>query len=213
MQDIVFTRTAFRLTDKLHEDYPEALSKLSNGHPYDMSTNIFDRLPDVFFDLEPKDKHEYIGILGRENGERVIKYIRKDYVNTPNNLYKFKVYMSSANGNGVFGETLTMPVVFGPSIGATETFISIGAFNSEGEAKNVITYIRTKYMRAMLNVLKTTQHLTPDVWKYVPIQNFSAESDIDWTRSLSEIDAQLYEKYDLSKDEIDFIESHVKEME
>ena len=50
MENTVMTRTAYRLTDKLHEDHPEAISQLSKGHSYDMSTNIFDRLPQVFFD-------------------------------------------------------------------------------------------------------------------------------------------------------------------
>ena len=48
MDKIVVTRTAYRLTEKLHQEHPEALSQLSKGHPYDMSTNIFDRLPQVF---------------------------------------------------------------------------------------------------------------------------------------------------------------------
>ncbi len=213
MQGIVVTRTAFRLTEKLHEDFPDALSKLSTGHPYDMSTNIFDRLKKIFYDKKPNDGAEYVCILGRESGCRVKKYIRKEYVNTPQNLYSYKVYISSANGNGVFGESLTMPVVYGPGVGATETFISIGSFDKENEANNVVKYIKTKYLRAMLNILKTTQHLTPDVWKYVPLQDFTYKSDIDWSKSVSEIDMLLYKKYGLSQEEIDFIEKNVKEME
>ena len=64
----------------------------------------------------------------------------------------------------------------------------------------------------MLGVLKITQHLTPSVWKYVPLQDFTASSDIDWTKSVHDIDLQLYRKYGLSKEEIDFIETNVKEM-
>ena len=64
----------------------------------------------------------------------------------------------------------------------------------------------------MIGVLKTTQHLTPIVWKYVPLQDFTANSDIDWSKSVHEIDLQLYCKYGLDDKEIEFIESHVKEM-
>lgn len=64
----------------------------------------------------------------------------------------------------------------------------------------------------MLGVLKTTQDLTPDKWKYVPLQDFTSSSDIDWSKSIHEIDQQLYKKYGLSDDEIAFIESNVKEM-
>lgn len=64
----------------------------------------------------------------------------------------------------------------------------------------------------MLGVLKTTQDLTPDKWKYVPLQDFSALSDIDWSKSIHEIDLQLYHKYNFSNEEITFIEENVKEM-
>ena len=65
----------------------------------------------------------------------------------------------------------------------------------------------------MLGVLKTTHHITPKVWKYVPLQDFTSQSDIDWSKSIPEIDEQLYDKYGLSPEEIEFIETHVKEME
>ena len=60
--------------------------------------------------------------------------------------------------------------------------------------------------------LKVTQDNKKRTWKNVPLQDFTINSDIDWTKSISEIDQQLYKKYNLSLDEIDFIETHVKEM-
>ena len=72
--------------------------------------------------------------------------------------------------------------------------------------------IKAKMVRALLGILKTTQDVTPDKWKYVPIQDFTEFSDIDWKKSVHEIDLQLYRKYKLSKEEIDFIENNVKEM-
>ena len=64
----------------------------------------------------------------------------------------------------------------------------------------------------MLDVLKTTQDITGDKFKYVPLQDFTSSSDINWSKSIHEIDLQLYQKYGLDKKEIDFIETHVKEM-
>ena len=61
-------------------------------------------------------------------------------------------------------------------------------------------------------MLKVTQHNSPDKWKYVPLQDFTSTSDIDWSRTIPDIDQQLYKKYGLSNDEINFIETHVKEM-
>lgn len=212
MDKFVITRTAYRLTEKLHQEHPEAISQLSKGHPYDLSTNIFDRLPQIFFDDMPNDGKEYIQILGRENNQRVYKYIFAAYVNQPKNLNKYKIFLPSGNGNGTFGETLTAPVLGIPAVGSTETFISLGCFDTEKEAENLLKYIKCKFTRAMLNVLKITQHLTPDVWKYVPLQDFSSLYDIDWSKSIHEIDQQLYKKYGLTDKEIQFIETNVKEM-
>ena len=212
MDKIVITRTAYRLSEKLHQEHPEALSQLSKGHPYDMSTNIFDRLPQIFFANKPNDGKGYIQILGREGNQRVYKYVLGEYVNEPQNLHKYKVFLPSGNGNGTFGESLTTPLIGIPGVGSTETFISIGCFETENEAMNLLKYIKSKFARAMLNVLKITQHLTPDVWKYVPLQDFTSSSDIDWSKSIHEIDLQLYKKYGLSEEEITFIETNVKEM-
>lgn len=65
----------------------------------------------------------------------------------------------------------------------------------------------------MLGVLKVTQDNTRSKWRFVPLQDFSASSDIDWSKSVADIDSQLYSKYGLSDEEIEFIESHVKSMD
>ena len=213
MSDIVVTRTAYRFTDKMHEDHPEALAQLSNGHPYDVSTNIFERLPQVFFDEKPNDGKDYIRILGREDNARVMKYVRRDYIRPVVNLDDYKVFLSKANGTGAFGETLTLPIVGEPGVGNTETFISIGKFATLFEAKAVSKYVATRFARALLGVLKTTQDITPEKWKFVPLQNFSELSDIDWSLSIDEIDALLCKKYKLSAAERDFIHDKVKPME
>ena len=209
---IVITRTAYRMTNKMHEDNPEAISKLSDGHAYDMSTNIFERLPQIFYDIKPEDEYEYIRILGRENNGRVYKWVRREYVNTPKNLDKYKIFMPKANGIGTLGEVLSSPIICEPLIGATETFISIGFFEVREEAESALKYIKTKFVRTLLSILKTTQDITPEKWKYVPLQDFTSKSDIDWTKPISMIDQQLYKKYGLEQEEIDFIEKNVKEM-
>lgn len=63
-----------------------------------------------------------------------------------------------------------------------------------------------------MGILKITQDNTKSKWEKVPLQDFTSHSDIDWSQSIPDIDKQLYKKYGLSQDEIDFIESHVKEM-
>ena len=76
-----------------------------------------------------------------------------------------------------------------------------------------LKYFKTKFFRAMLGVKKVTHHCPPTVWKMIPLQDFTSQSDIDWSKSIPEIDKQLYDKYSLSPEEIEFIETHVKEME
>lgn len=147
-----------------------------------------------------------------ENNKRVGKYIRKDYVQNKNNLNKYKVFVTQANGTGMLGESLSSPFVAKPDTGATETYISIGAFESIKSAENVLKYIKTKFVRVMLGILKTTQNGNKDVWRLVPMQDFSVEKDINWSESVANIDKQLYKKYNLSSKEIKFIEEKVQAM-
>lgn len=65
----------------------------------------------------------------------------------------------------------------------------------------------------MLGTLKITQDNKKSTWANVPMQDFSENSDIDWSKSIHEIDLQLYKKYNLSNEEIQFIESRVQSME
>ena len=77
----------------------------------------------------------------------------------------------------------------------------------------MIIYIKTKFARSLFGVLKVTQDITPTKFKYVPLQDFTSSSDIDWSKSVYEIDLQLYDKYGLTAEERNFIETHVKEMD
>lgn len=218
MNSIVISRTSYRLTDKMHQDHPDAIQQLSNGHAYDMSTNIFRLLPNVFYDTMPNDSNSYIQIIGRDGNMRCCKYIRREYVNTVCNLDKFKVYISKADGAaGTLGHPIPARIIgkaeiAEPMVGFTESFIGIGLFNTKAEASSAQKYICSRFARVLLGVLKTTQDITPEKWKWVPIQDFTDQSDIDWSTSVSAIDQQLYKKYSLTGEEISFTETHVKEM-
>ncbi|CCI86011.1 restriction endonuclease [Lactobacillus pasteurii DSM 23907 = CRBIP 24.76] len=224
MTDICVSSSAYHFTEKLHVDHPEILEKriivngkerplLSKGHEYDLKSSIFEKLPDIFLDKRVENYESYAEILGRDATGRSKKYIEQRYINTPKNFKVYKIFLPKADGNGSFGETLTKPEIEGPFVGATETFYSVGLCSSLEEINNVLKYIKSKFSRALLSVLKITQDVNPGKWKYVPLQDFTPNSDIDWTKSIPEIDQQLYKKYDLSPEEIDFIETHVKEMD
>ena len=212
MISIMVTSYAYHLLDKLYEDHPELKGHMSSGHDYDFKSNIFDRLPEVFFSDKPDDGKEYIEIVGRLNDQRINKFIRRDYVNNVVNLDKYKVFMSRAIGRGDLGEAITGTFVAEPGVGATETFVSAGAFDTKIEAENLEKYIKSKFSRFLLAARKVTQTMSPGKWEFVPLQDFTSHSDIDWTQSIHNIDQQLYKKYGLDDQEIAFIESHVKEM-
>lgn len=178
-----------------------------------IAPSAFERMPDLFTDEKPNDGNEYIQIYGNMKSERCYKWIRKSYVKEVDNLYKYKVLVPKANGSGAIGEVLSTPLIGTPLIGYTETYISVGATDDIAEAQAILKYIKTKFARTMLGILKVTQNNPKSTWKYVPLQNFTENSDIDWTKSISEIDKQLYSKYGLSKEEIDFIETKVSAME
>ena len=212
IMEIVYPRTVYRLTETMHKDYPKAITKLSDGHAYDMSSNIFERLPEIFFDKKPTDNDKYIRIHGRINNARTYKYIKRKYVNNVDNLEFYKVLLPQANGSGVFGEIIAEPTIEEPMTGTTETFISFGKYSELYNARANAKYLKTKFARMLLSMLKVTQNGNKPVWKMVPLQDFSKASDIDWSQSIPKIDQQLYKKYGLSDAEIAFIESHVKEM-
>ena len=86
-------------------------------------------------------------------------------------------------------------------------------YTQETSATNLSNYLRTRFARFLLSMAKISQHGTSKTYRFVPTQDFTADSDIDWSKTISEIVAQLYAKYNLTAEEIAFIESKVKEME
>lgn len=220
---IVNSRTEYRLTEAVHHDCPfaryqenasgENIGRLSKGHDFDMSSNIFDRLPEIFHSEMPQDGDEYLRMIGRSENKRTTRYVRRKYINHVANLDSYKLFINQANGVGVFGETIAAPIVAMPGEAHTETFLSIGEFQTEAEACAAKKYLYTKFLRVLLGVLKVTQNGNKPVWRCIPLQDFTPNSDIDWSQSVADIDRQLYIKYGLNDDEIAFIESHVKEMD
>jgi len=155
-----------------------------------------------------------VAVIGVIKNKRYWRYIDKQFVDLDHeNLMKWKVIIPRANGRGVLGEIFSSPIVIAPNQGYTQTFIGIGAFDTEQEANNLLKYIKSKFLRTMLSVLKVDQHNEKDTWSQIPLQDFTSSSDIDWTQPIADIDKQLYKKYNLSEKEIDFIETNVKEME
>lgn len=173
-------------------------------------TSAFFDMPDFF--SEKKDSKHTIKIVGLQKGnKRTERYVSAEVLKD-SNIRNWKVLLPKSNGSGALGETLSSPLVVGPNVGCTESFVQIGSFKNETEAENCIKFIKTKFCRTLLATLKITQDNPKNVWRNVPLEDFTNKSDIDWSKSVADINKQLYKKYKLDKNEIDFIEKHVKEM-
>ena len=153
-------------------------------------------------------------------GSGGISYLSESDV--PQNLAlapKWKVIMSKASAEHA-GQTdkegrkriVSRLEVLEPGTICTESYLLLDIFDSEEDARNMHKYMRTQFVRFLIGAILLTQNIVRDKFRFVPQQDFTANSDIDWSKSIEEIDAQLYAKYLLSNDEIAFIESMIKPM-
>lgn len=208
---------AYAFTKEMHDAHPEASSKMSSDAQFRVSTNAFEELAFLFHQSRQGDGSDYAQFLGVIANRRVFRWIRSEYITGPESFDMYKVAVPAANGSGsttdFFGVPLNNPTVLGPGVGVTQTFITVGSFESEAEAQACLKYVKSKFARAMLGVLKVTQHNPANTWKYVPAQDFTNASDIDWSPPVPGVDQQLYAKYGLDADEVAFVENQVKAME
>ena len=129
-----------------------------------------------------------------------------------------KVFLSKAYGTAGDPNVIGMPFYGEPNSVCSFSYIVI-AYDSDKhnfskqECFNVIQYMKTKFFRYMVTIRKKTQDNPSPVFQFVPLQDFTAKSDIDWSNPVAEIDKQLYKKYGLSEEEIGFVEGMIKEME
>ena len=103
--------------------------------------------------------------------------------------------------------------VLPPNFICTESYLLLDVFQSQQEAKDLKKYIQTRFVRFLLASILITQNIVRDKFQFVPLQDFTSSSDIDWTQSIADIDRQLYRKYGLSDEEVAFIENMIKPME
>ena len=150
-----------------------------------------------------------IQVLGIENRKRTFKGFDKKYIErNVDEIKKYKIFISKADGAaGQIGfpipaRIIGKAVIGKPNTACTETFLRVGPFNSELEAENVKKYMSTKFFRALVGARKN-KNMTQDTYSFVPLQDFSKEIS----------DEELYKKYDLSKEEVEFIENMISPME
>lgn len=210
MNSIVAPRGNYRFTPEFVADYPTVADNLGKGTGNMFGSNVFSGRAGQAFERPLQNSCRF---LCRIDGKRSYRYVDRKYVQPNDFADTFNVAISQANGRGSFGEALSTPELLVAGDCTTDTYLSVGCFATVAEAENLAKYIRSKFARALLGVKKVTQNTPPAVWAYVPLQDFTSNSDIDWAQPVADIDRQLYAKYGLDDEEIQFIESHVKGMD
>lgn len=211
VSDHIYSPDSFRFTDDLFKENPVLIGRTDKSHAKAVASSVFDRYPEIFSNTSFTNS---IGIIGRKDNKRCELYTKQIYLRDPGDLHEYKLLVPGASGTGAFGETLAKPIIAKPMEAHTQTFVAISGLKSIDEANALMNYIKTKFFRSLLFIMKTTQNnQAKRTWSLVPWQDFTASSDIDWNKSVHEIDLQLYKKYGLNQKEIDFIETHVKEMD
>lgn len=148
-----------------------------------------------------------------------MRFVARDSISKGTDfLESYKVFTSKGNGGaGLLTDGKPVNIIGKsyvglPNMACTDSLIPFGKFKTITEAQNLQKYMSTKFLRYCVGVLKVSQNLYQNVYNFVPLQDFTPKSDIDWSKNLAEIDKQLYAKYHLSDDEIAFIESMIKPM-
>ena len=215
--EMVSSQGIYRFSEYALTNIPRISQIQGKGTAAKITSNAFENLPEIFVQSEQECGNNGVRIMGRVKGSRQIRWINSQYLQTCEYLNYYNVFVPEANGTGAIGEVLSTPVIGVPVIGVpvighTDTFLSIGKFASAEEASACLKYVKSKFARCLLGTLKATQHNPKDAWTNVPMQDFTSNSDIDWSKSIPGIDMQLYAKYELSDEEISFIESMIKPM-
>ena len=178
--------------------------------------NVFEE--ERIFSSHPNSDN--LKLFGRFENERGIRFLKKNFTVSKNKdiVNSWKLFISKADGAaGQLGNPIPAKIIGKAELGdkqtiCTETFLAVAPFVRKNEALNAISYTKTKFFRFMVGIRKL-KNMTRDTYQFVPLQDFTKDSDIDWSKSIKEIDTQLYAKYGLTDEEIAFIESMIRPME
>ena len=197
------------------EDIGFVDSLISNDTPFGIPSNprTSSKTPFSVYDFS-SNAHNTL-LFHIENNVRKVEYVKlSDIKKNAQDVTKNKVFIPGGYGAG---ESFPHQILGVPEIAPSNSVCSqsylYAAFDTEEQAISFVKYLKSRTFRALVCAIKITQSAPQRVYKFVPLQDFTAQSDIDWSKSIPEIDQQLYTKYNLSVDEIAFIEKMIKPMD
>lgn len=187
---------------------------ISADTPFGIPTNPgqSSKTPFVIYNESNKD-HSTLLHLIKKNGRCTAFVSRKDVKKNIQDIDKPKILIPGAYGAGESfpHQILGQPIFSSSNSVCSQSYLYV-AFNTVLEAKNFLKYVKTRFLRVLVSASKVSQHAMSKVYRFVPMQDFTEKSDIDWSKSVEGIDKQLYTKYGLTDDEINFVESMIKPM-
>ncbi|MDO4507927.1 MAG: Eco57I restriction-modification methylase domain-containing protein [Candidatus Saccharibacteria bacterium] len=192
----VFVRynQAVQILEKVKNRHEETVDGIVSGvNPFNFATNFRN-----FDQINNSDKIKIYANKATGYIQRTLAQTHREWID------KYKVLVSEAYGGAGKKpwQVLGRPIIAEPGSVCTFTYVVVGVFETEQEAKNYAQYITTRFFRFMVSLRKNTQHASGKVYSFVPLLSFKEE----WT------DEKLYKRYGISQSEIDFIETMVKEM-
>ncbi|MCR5496413.1 MAG: Eco57I restriction-modification methylase domain-containing protein [Paludibacteraceae bacterium] len=190
---------------------------VSSTQPFGIRKDLFNN-PEKYInvktaDVQFKDSVEIWGVKGIKGGARRTSCFIENKAVTKNREWITKNKILFTTSYSTNATVPPEPILAGPNVIGTETFLVIGPYETAEEMNNCNKYIRTKFFRLYLYFGKGTMQVSKEVFQFAPLQDFTEKSDIDWSKSIKEIDEQLYKKYGLTEEEVKFVEGMVKEME
>jgi hypothetical protein len=196
---------------KAHKEFISFENFVSARKPFGLEANII--LNVNLFRSSNKGLKNPVICYGK--GKKIGYLNREEITKNTEWIDKFKVFTPRANNIGTELKDDNLNTFIGvPNTICTESYIAVGSDLKLNElsATNLCKYLTTKFARFQHSIGKASQDATSKTYKFIPLQNFTSKSDIDWSKSIEEIDKQLYKKYHLTKEEISFIESMIKPM-
>lgn len=200
---------AIEIINKLEKCVENKLSTIvSSRNPFGLSSNTRGQTQKSrnYISVHSSDGISYISInnLAANN----------DYLDSYNIMISKLIseHAGEPDKNGQF-RVLSKTAIIKPSEACTDSYLIIGIFKKKNEATALLKYLKSKFSRFLILQAVTSINLSKDKFEFVPLQDFTSKSDINWRNSISEIDQELYSKYNLEVDEIKFIESMIKPMD
>ena len=199
-ETIIRFNEAISILDKVRRKQPASFNRLvSPRKPFGLDTKFND------FVIEQDEEHSVYIYAQKARG-----YASPDVIIRNHDWKdKYKIYIPEAIGAGNMAKDVLKPIIGMHNTICTETYILIGPFETEQEARNVFNYIRSKFFHFMLGLKKNSQHTTQKEYVYVPMMDFSDKSKINWSLDRKDLDQALYDYFGLTEAERKFIEKTI----